>query len=233
MNPINPNLTLNLNREGFGSAENLQAIVTAMNAVLATIDASNNISLSIAYMDASFSYRDASLDVLLTLSKVHDASIGLLQIDDGYVDTSLNALELKIKNKDIIYNASLGALQTDDINMDISINAIDLRAFNSQIIYNASVGVLTAKGLSVDTSLSAIDLRAFNQNIITNASLGLTTHRYALGSGIGKSMLLGIKDASGAVGDFIMSDVSLYFKFGSSAATGYWAVMNASIVTFG
>ena len=241
MNPINPNLTLNLNREGFGSAENLGAIVTAMNAVLSTIDASNNISLSIAYMDGSFATRDIELIV-------HDVSLGILQA------------------RNLIFNASLGALQTDDTNVDASLSAIDLRAFNSQIIYNASVGVLTAKGLSVDASLSAIDLRAFNSQIIynasvgvltatktnvsyttgiqdvsiatlkatdliTNASLGLTVHRYAPGQGI--TQLVGMKDASGVVGDIIYADGSIYYKFGTSAATGFWARIDASIVTFG
>lgn len=127
------------------SLKNFTAIVDSVNTALGTIDVCIGGDFTLY---ATWTYVDASLAAKtdFTYSKKQDVSIGLRAIKTS-VDTSLNAIYIKLGSVD----TSLNALDTVNVAFGVRFGKSD-----------ASLNTLKTKDTNVDTSLNAIWIQINN-----------------------------------------------------------------------
>jgi hypothetical protein len=199
-----------------GNVESLQAFD-------ALIDASNNVSLSIAYMDASFAIRDANITAT-------DASLYSITTSLTKTDASLYSVRTSLTKTD----ASLYIIRTSLTKTDASLYSI-----------TTSLTKTDASLYSITTSLTLTDASLYN-NLITNASLGLAFSRFtnaslglafdrltnaSLGNNVRyrADLGIGLRNASGNIYDFAYVDTSAYLKIGATS----WAQWKFETTTLG
>lgn len=197
---------------GFGSKANLDNIWTAITSTFDIIDNSDNISLSIAYMDGSFAARDALIADFATNASVNTA------IDDFAPNSSVNTAIANFSsnasvNSALLSNASLGLAFDQYTNVSLGLvnsNYSTNASVNSALLSNASLGLAFDRFTNVSLGLannSYATNASVNTAFLKNASLGNNV-RYRADLGVG------LRDASGNVYDATVIDSSGYLKIG-------------------
>ena len=199
---------------------NLDISLNSINVRIDNVDSSLDLYETKTNLDTSFGLYetetnlDSSLGVIWTELDALDASLIAFEENDvtfdyvdgsistavDYIDTSLNAVDLRINDVD----SSLDLYETKT-NLDSSFGVIDLRIDN----VDASFGLYETK-LNINSSLNVIDLRIDN----VDTSFGLYEKKTNIDSSFGSISIDDLDDVS--VGTTLADEDLLQYKVDTS-----------------